>query len=90
MSESVLIIGAGQGLSESLARLCASKNITVALAARNIAKLDDLKKEIKAETYLCDSSDIESVSNLFKETDKSIGTPNLVIYNASSRPKEAV
>ena len=24
--------------------------------------------------------------NLFKEIDKTIGTPNLVIYNASSRP----
>ena len=33
MSESVLIVGAGQGLSESLARLCVSKNIKVALAA---------------------------------------------------------
>ena len=88
MSESILIVGAGQGLSESLARLCASKDIKVVLAARNITKLDNLKKEIKAETYQCDSSDIESVSNLFKETDKSIGTPNLVIYNASSRPKK--
>ena len=38
MSESVLIVGAGQGLSESLARLCVSKNIKVVLAARNIAK----------------------------------------------------
>ena len=47
----------------------------------------NLKKEIKAETYTCDSSNIESVSKLFKETDKSIGTPGLVIYNASSRPK---
>ena len=88
MSESVLIVGAGQGLSESLARLCVSKDIKVALAARNITKLDNLKKEISAETYQCDTSDIESVSNLFEETDKSIGIPNLVIYNASSRPKK--
>ena len=88
MSESVLIVGAGHGLSESLARLCVSKDIKVALAARNITKLDNLKKEINAETYQCDTSDIESVSNLFEETDKSIGIPNLVIYNASSRPKK--
>jgi len=58
----------------------------VVLAARNIEKLEDLKKEVKAETYKCDSGDIESVNNLFKEIDKTIGTPNLVIYNASSRP----
>ena len=29
MNESVLIIGAGSGLSASLTRLCASKNMTV-------------------------------------------------------------
>ena len=87
MNESALIVGAGSGLSASLARVCASKNMKVALAGRNIEKLNDLKKETKAETYTCDSSNIESVSKLFKDTDKSIGTPNLVIYNASSRPK---
>ena len=67
MSESILTIGASQGLNESLACLCASKDLKVALDARNIAKLVDLKKEIKAETYQCDPSDIESVSNLFME-----------------------
>ena len=86
MKESVLIVGVGQGLSTSLARLCFSKGMKVALAARNVEKLENLKKEINAETYKCDSSDIESVKNLFKETDKTIGTPSLVIYNASSRP----
>ena len=86
MKESVLIVGVGEGLSTSLARLCFSKGMKVALAARNVEKLEDLKKEVNAETYKCDSRDIESVKNLFKETDKTIGTPNLVIYNASSRP----
>jgi len=86
MDESVLIVGAGSGLSASLAKLCFSKGMKVVLAARNIEKLEDLKKEVKAETYKCDSGDIESVNNLFKEIDKTIGTPNLVIYNASSRP----
>ena len=89
MSESVLIIGAGPGLSTSLARLCASKSMKVVLASRTIEKLNELKKEINAETIKCDSSNDESVSNLFKKVDKLIGTPNLVIYNASSRPKRA-
>ena len=47
MSESVLIVGAGPGLGSSLARLCFSKGLKVALASRNIEKLNDLKKEIK-------------------------------------------
>ena len=89
MNESVLIVGVGKGLSASLARLCASKGMKVILAARNVDKLEDLKKEVKAETYKCNSSNIESVKNLFKETDKTIGTPNLVIYNASSRPSRS-
>ena len=86
MNETVLIVGAGQGLSASLARLFSSEGMKVVLAARNIEKLVDLKKEINAETIECDSGDIESVKNLFKETDNKIGIPNLVIYNASWRP----
>ena len=90
MSESVLIVGAGAGLSASLARLCFSKGMKVILAARDISKLENLKKEVKGETYKCDSSNIESVKNLFKETDKKIGTPNLVIYNPSARLKGSI
>ena len=47
MSESVLIVGAGSGLSASLARLCNSNGMKVVLAARNIEKLDSLKEEKK-------------------------------------------
>ena len=90
MNELVLIIGAGSGLSASLARLCASKNMTVVLAARNIDKLQGLKEETNATTFKCDASNIESVSSLFKETDKTIGTPNLVIYNPSARLRGSI
>ena len=89
MSESVLIVGTGPGLSSSLARLCASKGMKVVLVSRNFEKLKDLKKEIEAETFVCDASNLKDVSNLFKQTDKLIGIPNLVIYNASSRPKKS-
>ena len=89
MSESVLIVGTGPGLSSSLARLCASKGMKVVLASRNFEKLKDLKKEIEAETFVCDASNIKDVSNLFKQTDKLIGIPDLVIYNASLRPKKS-
>ena len=44
MTESVLIVGAGSGLSASLARLCGSKGMKVILAARDIKKLKHLKK----------------------------------------------
>ena len=89
MSELVLIVGVGPGLSSSIARLCASRKMKVILAARDIKKLENLKKEIDAITISCDASDIESVQNLFKEIDK-IGVPNLVIYNPSMRVKGSI
>ena len=85
MTDSVLIVGVGDGLSASLARLFSNQNMNVLLASRNIDKLKDLKEEINSTTYQCDSTNIESVSNLFLELDKTIGTPNLVIYNAAAR-----
>ena len=83
MNESVVIVGAGSGLSASLAKLCASKGMRVVLAARNIEKLQNLKKEIGADTIKCDATSIKSVASLFKKIDKIIGAPNLVIYNPS-------
>ena len=89
MTELALIVGAGQGLSASIARLCASNNMKVILASRNIDKLNSIKKEINAATISCDSSDIKSVQKLFKDVDK-IGVPNLVIYNPSMRIKGSI
>ncbi len=83
MEESVIIVGAGNGLSASLARLCTSQGMKVILAARDIVKLKQLKKEIGAYTIKCDSTNVKSVENLFKKSDKIIGAPNLVIYNPS-------
>ena len=62
MTESVLIVGVGSGLSASLARLCSKKNMIVNLAARNIDKLKALKEETNANTYQCDSTNKENVS----------------------------
>ena len=90
MTESVLIVGVGSGLSASLARLCSKKNMVVNLAARNIDKLKALKEETNANTYQCDATNKESVSNLFKELDNTIGTPNLVIYNAAARVRGSI
>ena len=72
MQESVLIVGAGDGLSASLARLCATKGMKVVLAARNTIKLRRLKTQINAYTIKCDATKIKSVENLFKKTDKII------------------
>jgi|TARA_A100001035_G_scaffold261715_1_gene240899 short-subunit dehydrogenase len=83
--KAVLIVGAGSGLSASLARAFNSKGMKIVLAARNINKLDSLKKEIDALVFKCDSTENKSVQNLFLQTDSIIGTPEIVIYNPSLR-----
>ncbi len=83
--KAVLIVGAGSGLSASLARAFNSKGMKILLAARNIDKLDSLKKEIDALVFKCDSTENKSVQNLFLQTDAIIGTPEIVIYNPSLR-----
>ena len=83
--EVALIVGAGPGLSASLARLFKKDGMTVALAARDAKKLDGLVKEIDGRAFPCDASSPKDVENLFDSVTKDVGEPNLVVYNASGR-----
>jgi NAD(P)-dependent dehydrogenase (short-subunit alcohol dehydrogenase family) len=82
-----LIVGAGSGLSASLARALAKEGIKVALAARSTGDLAALAKEIGARTFACDASQRADVEKLFAELDASLGAPEVVIYNASARAR---
>jgi len=84
-NEIALIVGAGRGLSASLARACAKRGMKVALAARDTEKLAALARETGAKTYACDAADPAAVEALFKSLDKDLGVPALVVYNASAR-----
>jgi NAD(P)-dependent dehydrogenase (short-subunit alcohol dehydrogenase family) len=80
-----LIVGAGRGLSASLARACAQRGMKVALAARNADKLAALAAETGAKVYACDAAQPEAVRALFRALDADFGAPSLVVYNASGR-----
>src|SRR4051812_49945408 len=80
-----LIVGAGSGLSASLARVLATEGIKVALAARTTNDLEPLAKEIGATTFASDASKPAGVAKLFSELDAGLGAPEIVIYNASFR-----
>ena len=85
MSQKVLIVGAGLGLSASLARQCHTAGMKVALAARDGEKAIEVAQETGASLHRCDASSIEDVAALFTALDDSIGTPDLVVYNPSAR-----
>jgi NAD(P)-dependent dehydrogenase (short-subunit alcohol dehydrogenase family) len=80
-----LIVGAGSGLSASLARLLTKEGIKVALAARTVGDLEPLVKETGASAFTCDASEPGDVAKLFSELDAGFGAPEIVIYNASFR-----
>ena len=87
---SALIVGAGSGLSASLARVFAKDGIKVALAARSAAKLDEFVKATGASAYNCDAAKREEVDKLFADLDAAGATPDVVVYNASYRTRGPV
>jgi NAD(P)-dependent dehydrogenase (short-subunit alcohol dehydrogenase family) len=86
-TEIALIVGAGSGLSASLARAAAKAGMRVALAARQVAKLDDLARETGAKAYACDAAAPDQVAGLFARLAADLGTPDLVVYNAGYRTR---
>src|SRR3954452_21927167 len=84
-----LIVGAGEGLSASLARLFAREGLRVARAAREIEKLGALCAETGARAFACDATDSDEVDRLFGLVEREVGTPDVVVYNASARARGA-
>ena len=83
MSETAFIVGAGSGLSGSLARLLREEGFQVALAARNVQKLDGFD----ALKIKCDATDRAQLEAAF---DALPAVPHLVVYNASYRTRAPI
>lgn len=89
-TETALIVGAGAGLSASLARRLSKEGVRVALAARDVAKLSALCEETGATAYQCDAVDAAAVAALFDSVTRDLGAPDIAIYNASNRARGPV
>jgi short-subunit dehydrogenase len=85
--KSALIVGAGSGLSASLARAFAKEGLSVALAARSAAKLDEFVKATGAKAFACDAAKRGEVEKLFADLDAAKLAPDVVVYNASYRTR---
>jgi NAD(P)-dependent dehydrogenase (short-subunit alcohol dehydrogenase family) len=85
--QTALIVGAGSGLSASLARLLAKRGMKVALAARSPDDLAALANETGAVPFACDAARQGDVDKLFADVEASIGDPDVVVYNASYRTR---
>ncbi len=82
-----LIVGAGSGLSASLARLFSRHGLQVALASRQPDRLAGLCAETGAVSFACEAAEPEEVAGLFDAVVASLGEPDVVVYNASARAR---
>jgi len=82
-----LIVGAGEGVSASLARLLTKERLRVSLAARDTGKLTSLCGETGARAFSCDATDAAQVERLFADVERDHGAPDVVVYNASARTR---
>jgi NAD(P)-dependent dehydrogenase (short-subunit alcohol dehydrogenase family) len=87
--KTALIVGAGEGLSASLARLFTREGIRVALAARKVEKLGALCSETGAHAFACNATEPDDVERLFGMVEREIAVPDVVVYNASGRARGA-
>ncbi len=90
--KTALIVGAGDGLSASVARLFAGAGgMRVALAARNTVKLAALAQELNAGVFACDAANAEEVGQMFAQADAFFGAPpEVVVYNPSFRVRGSI
>ena len=79
-----LIVGVGDGLSASLAKLLSANGYRLALAARNVDKLAELAKQTDASVHRCDASDSEQVRSMFGKLE---GPIRVAVYNPSARQR---
>src|SRR6185503_2091399 len=83
--ETALIVGAGSGLSASLARRLAKEGLKVALASRDPAKLRALCDETGAVAF--DVADAKQVEHLFAQVDERFPRLDVAVFNPSARTR---
>lgn len=86
MTEQVaLIIGAGPGISGAFASRLVARGYNVALAARQLNRLEPLAASLNCRAYPVDVSLPSSVADLFVAIERDLGTPEVVLFNAAAR-----
>ena len=70
-----LIVGAGPGISASVARSLAAAGLKVGIAARDIDKLATARLRDRGRRFAVDASDPGSGRTLFEDADGRLGSP---------------
>jgi NAD(P)-dependent dehydrogenase (short-subunit alcohol dehydrogenase family) len=79
-----LIVGVGEGLSASLARLFAKEGYDLHLVARDTDKLEALARETHATLFRADASDVDAMRASVGSIE---GRLEIAVYNPSARAR---
>jgi NAD(P)-dependent dehydrogenase (short-subunit alcohol dehydrogenase family) len=85
MSKVLLVAGAGAGVGKSVAERFAREGYAIALAARNVQKLNSLAKELGGQPFAADLSDEAQVIALFDAVESGLGAIEAVAFIAATR-----
>ncbi|MCD6074092.1 MAG: sdr [Rhodospirillales bacterium] len=85
-----LIVGAGPGLGTALAKKFAAEGYDLALAARNVDRVNQLaaelgKYKVSAKAFKVDVTDEASMTALFADVEKAMGPIAVVVHNVNGR-----
>jgi len=84
-----LIVGFGPGISYHFADNLVKNGYQVAVASRTREKVEKLASEVGAIPFTADASSAESIQALFRDVDKALGEPEVVLFNPSARVQGA-
>ena len=86
MAKSIVVIGAGPGLGNAIARKFGKEGYEVALVSRSQENLDGYKKEfeeldIPVTAYSADVTDIPAYDRVIDRIQADLGDPDVIVYN---------
>lgn len=86
MKKTLILIGAGKGLGNAVAKEFATHDFRVVLIARNKENLNEYEKEFKAKGYevytkVADALYPETLTKAINEITAELGTPDALVYN---------
>ena len=86
MKKTIVIVGAGKGLGNAIARKFGQNDFRIILMARNEASLKEYKEEFSNEgievyTHAADAANPASLTSAFDNVKAKFGTPDVLVYN---------
>lgn len=86
--KTIVVVGAGKGLGNAVARLFGENDFRVILISRNLDRLNGYKAEfettgIETYVYAADCEKPETLTEAFKEIQNKFGAVDVLVYNAA-------